>query len=150
MFFACGSNHWAQLGLGEREDGFIESQVPTFQPVALPEGKQVQQVASSDEYTIVLTTDGSLFACGNAWLVDDLLVTGTDEVYVTTFQLMSPLPDGKVAKQIVAEDSYTMILTEDNTVFVCGGNGYGQLGLGDTTERNTFTAVPALPDGKVI
>ena len=28
-------------------------------------------------------------------------------------------------------------------------NDEGQLGLGDTTDRNTFTAVPALPDGKV-
>ena len=34
-------------------------------------------------------------------------------------------------------------------MFACGDNDHGQLGLGDTTERNTFTAVPALPDGKV-
>ena len=34
-------------------------------------------------------------------------------------------------------------------MFACGENDYGQLGLGDTTDRNTFTAVPALPDGKV-
>ena len=36
-------------------------------------------------------------------------------------------------------------------MFACGANGFGQLGLGDipTTNRNTFTAVPALPDGKV-
>ena len=34
-------------------------------------------------------------------------------------------------------------------MFACGYNGEGQLGLGDTTDRNTFTAVPALPDGKV-
>ena len=35
-------------------------------------------------------------------------------------------------------------------MFACGSNGYGQLGLGDTTNRNTLTAVPALPDGKVV
>ena len=34
-------------------------------------------------------------------------------------------------------------------MFASGENGNGQLGLGDTTHRNTFTAVPALPDGKV-
>ena len=34
-------------------------------------------------------------------------------------------------------------------MFACGQNAYGQLGLGDNTERSTFTAVPALPDGKV-
>ena len=34
-------------------------------------------------------------------------------------------------------------------MFACGWNNYGQLGLSDTTDRNTFTAVPAIPDGKV-
>ena len=34
-------------------------------------------------------------------------------------------------------------------MYACGNNQSGQLGLGDTTSRNTFTAVPALPDGKV-
>ena len=34
-------------------------------------------------------------------------------------------------------------------MFACGRNTYGQLGLGDDEDRNTFTAVPALPDGKV-
>ena len=34
-------------------------------------------------------------------------------------------------------------------MFACGWNNGGQLGLGDTTSRNIFTAVPALPDGKV-
>ena len=34
-------------------------------------------------------------------------------------------------------------------MFACGNNDNGQLGLGDTTSRNTFTAVPELPDGKV-
>ena len=62
---------------------------------------------------------------------------------------MPALPDGKVAKQVVGGGSHTMILAEDGTVFACGWNDYGQLGLGDSTNRNTFTAVPALPDGKV-
>ena len=34
-------------------------------------------------------------------------------------------------------------------MFACGVNDRGQLGLGDTTHPNTFTAVPPLPDGKV-
>jgi len=35
-----------------------------------------------------------------------------------------------------------MILAEDGTVFACGNNVNGQLGLGDNDNRNTFTAVP--------
>ena len=35
------------------------------------------------------------------------------------------------------------------SLFCCGNNEDGQLGLGDNDNRNTFTAVPPLPDGKV-
>ena len=59
-----------------------------------------------------------------------------------TFTAVPALPDGKVAKQVVAGYSHTMILAEDGTVFACGDNSEVQLGLGDTTNRNTFTAVP--------
>ena len=44
-----------------------------------------------------------------------------------------------------------MILAEDGTVFTCGKNEDGQLGLGlgFLDNQNTFTAVPPLPKGKV-
>ena len=35
------------------------------------------------------------------------------------------------------------------SLFCCGYNEDGQLGLGDDDSRDTFTAVPPLPDGKV-
>ena len=38
-------------------------------------------------------------------------------------------------------DYYTFILKNDGTVFSTGYNNYGQLGLGDTTNKNTFTKV---------
>ena len=59
------------------------------------------------------------------------------------------MPDNKIAKRVVAGVFHTMILAEDGTVFACGWNFYGQLGLGDTSPRNTFTAVPALPGDKI-
>ena len=80
-------------------------------------------------------------ACGQLGLGDT-----TDR---NTFTAVPALPDGKVAKQVIAGGCHTMILAEDGRVFVCGNNYYGQLGLGNTTSRNTFTKVPALPDGKV-
>ena len=61
------------------------------------------------------------------------------------FTTVPSLPYGKVAKQVVAGGYYTMILAEDGTVFACGKNEGGQLGLGDTGDRWTFTAVPTLP-----
>jgi alpha-tubulin suppressor-like RCC1 family protein len=34
-----------------------------------------------------------------------------------------------------------MVLKEDGTVWACGWNSKGELGLNDTTNRNTFTQV---------
>ena len=87
-----------------------------------------------------------MFACGcNS---EGQLGLG-DTTDMNTFTAVPALPDGKVAKRVVSGEDHSMVLAEDGTVFVCGFNAYGQLGLGDNTERNTFTAVPALPDGKV-
>ena len=90
--------------------------------------------------------DGKMFACGKN-VCGQLGLGDYDERH--TFTAVPALPEGKVAKQVVAGHSHTVILAEDGTVFACGWNDEGQLGLGDTTNRNTFTAVPALPDGKV-
>ena len=58
---------------------------------------------------------------------------------------MPALPGGKIAKQVVSGDEHTLILTEDGTVFVCGNNCLGQLGLGDSHDRITFTALRTIP-----
>ena len=38
----------------------------------------------------------------------------------------------------------TLVLCSDGTVHACGYNGYGQLGLGDTNQRNNFVQLPVL------
>jgi alpha-tubulin suppressor-like RCC1 family protein len=41
---------------------------------------------------------------------------------------------------------HSLALDRDGTVMACGNNGQGQLGLGDTVRRDTFTVVPSLSD----
>jgi alpha-tubulin suppressor-like RCC1 family protein len=38
-------------------------------------------------------------------------------------------------------EHHTIVLTKDNKLYTCGNNQYGQLGLGDRNNRNTFTKV---------
>ena len=39
-------------------------------------------------------------------------------------------------------DAHTFVLTVSGRLYACGNNDYGQLGLGDTENRTTFTLVP--------
>ena len=79
-----------------------------------------------------------MFACGSN--ASGQLGLG-DNTRRNTFTAVPALPYGKVAKQVAAGGHHMMILAEDGTVFACGCNGCGQLGLGDTENRSTFTVV---------
>ena len=139
--FACGQNGHGQLGLGDEEGRNTFTAVP-----ALPDGKVAMKMVAGSFHTMILAEDGTVFACGYNYRGQLGLGDTTNR---NTFTAVPALPDGKVAKQVVAGGNHTMILAEDGTVFACGWNIDGQLGLGDIMYRNTFTAVPALPDGKV-
>ncbi|KAM9495679.1 secretion-regulating guanine nucleotide exchange factor isoform 2-T2 [Clarias gariepinus] len=55
----CGQNHKGQLGLGH------VSEVMTFQLCQLPGSRTVQQVSCGWDFTIILTDDGHVLACGS-------------------------------------------------------------------------------------
>ena len=45
-------------------------------------------------------------------------------------------------KDIFVSTDSAYILKNDGSLLVSGNNGYGQLGLGDTSDRTSFTQVP--------
>ena len=85
---------------------------------------------------MILAEDGTMFACG--WNTRGQLGLGAIATS-STFTAVPDLPDGRVVKQVWTGDMHTMILAEDGTVFASGCNDNGQLGLGYTARRNTFT-----------
>ena len=48
------------------------------------------------------------------------------------------------AKAVSAGGCHLLILDLNNNVWVCGGNKFGQLGLGDYNNRNIMTILPNL------
>ena len=66
------------------------------------------------------------------------------------FAAVMTLPADEVVVDMSTGYSHTVLLTGDGGLLACGSNDSGRLGLGDgASNRNSFTAIPALPEGKV-
>jgi alpha-tubulin suppressor-like RCC1 family protein len=129
--WSCGDSAYGQLGLGDTTDK------TTFTKVSINISNDVEQIVCGYQHTIILKKDGTVWACGfNQYGQLGL----NDTNHRTTFkQVTTNISD---IKQIAGGYAFTFILKNDDTVWASGYNGYGQLGLGDTIDKTTFTQVP--------
>jgi alpha-tubulin suppressor-like RCC1 family protein len=87
----------------------------------------VKSVAAGDGHSMILKSDGTLWAWGlNLW---GELGDGSTTNRLSPFQTMSGV------SAVSAGNGYTMILKTDSTLWACGYNASGQLGDGTTTNR---------------
>ena len=125
--WGCGQNNYGQLGLGDNNNRNIFTQVTT---------NDVKSVYCGDSHTFILENDGTLWGCGRN--NEGQLGLGDTANRNTFTQITTNAND---IKEIYCGFYHTLILKNDNTLWGCGHNEYGQLGLGDTTNRTTFTQV---------
>ena len=126
--WACGWNSYGQLGLGDNTNR------TTFTQVNISD---VKNICCGGNHTFIIKNDGSVWSCGYNQFGQLGLDDTTDR---TTFTQVTTNINNDV-KQIDCGYYHTVILKNDGSVYSCGYNGYGQLGLGDTTKRTTFTQV---------
>ena len=129
--WGCGKNNSGQLGLGN-----TTTQI-TFTKVTTNINNDVKQIACGYNHTYILKNDGSIWVCG---LNTDGELGFGDTTNRNTFTQVTTNINNDV-KQIVGGQYHTIILKNDGSVWSCGSNGSGELGLGNTTDRNTFTKV---------
>ena len=128
--WACGYNrHFGQLGLGGGGDRYTFIQVTT-------NTDDIKSVCCGRYYTLILKNDGTLWSCGQNNYGQLGLGDTTDR---NTFTQATTNVDN--VKEIYCCNYHTFILKNDSTLWGCGYNGDGRLGLEDGSNRYTFTQV---------
>jgi alpha-tubulin suppressor-like RCC1 family protein len=134
--YGTGANQSGQLGIG-LNDTTQRTTLTQMQPIA---GKTPKYIACSNTSTIVLMTDGTIYGTGQNQY-GQLGIGLNDTTTRTTLTQMQPIA-GKTPKYIASGPTFfTIVLMTDGTIYGCGYNTYGQLGiaLNDTTRRTTLT-----------
>ncbi|KAG2386796.1 hypothetical protein C9374_001831 [Naegleria lovaniensis] len=108
----------------------------------------IQQISCGYHHSMILTTEGKVFACGaNA---AGALGLG-DFINRNTFQRVRLIFFDDAVDHIVCQGHYSAIISKKGRLFVTGVNIGGELGCGDCINRNLFTYISdPVPNVKLI
>ena len=104
-------------------------------------GKQVTAIATGDYHTLVLATDGRVYAWGDA--SNGALGNGANQPtsYSPVAVDVSGVLAGKTIVAISAGERFSLALDSDGKVYAWGRNNHGQVGNGMTTDAFSPLAV---------
>jgi len=125
--WATGRNKYGQLGNGTSSTYGYSADKST--PVLIF-SSGVSQVAAGEDYSLILKTDGSLWATGQN--VHGQLGDGTTTNRSTPVQILA-----NGISQVSAGWSHSLIVKTDGSLWAVGKNLHGQLGDGTTTDKRT-------------
>eukprot|EP00741_Cyanophora_paradoxa_P012793 tig00020629_g12357.t1 len=148
--YAAGSSSWGQLGVGplrKTQPGGEKQPQMNFRCVlSLWRAKRrIVGVACGAYHTVLLADDGGVFTFG--WGGSGALGQANHKSLAAPVQVESLRE--KHVKKIAAGYGHTLVSTGFETL-ASGLNNYGQLGLGDTRQRTTFTEIEQLRDRGVV
>ncbi|MCL2129855.1 MAG: hypothetical protein FWH35_05825 [Treponema sp.] len=129
--WGAGDSSFGELGLGGGRLGVFTR---LKAGAAAIEG--VKTIAAGNNSTFYIDKDGSLWASGYNYY-GELGIGSRDQQ--SSFRKVDSA--GQNIKTIAAGIRHTVVLKEDGTLWAAGYNFNGQLGLGDTLDRNAFSQV---------
>ena len=134
ILWGCGANDYGQLGLGDKSDRNVFTQITT-------NTNDIESIYCGYYYTFILKNDGTLWGCGQNTFSQLGLGDTNDRKTFT-----QAITNTNNIKSIYCGNSYILMLKNDGTLWGCGWNECGSLGLGDTNHRKTFTQITVNTD----
>jgi alpha-tubulin suppressor-like RCC1 family protein len=130
--WAWGANDDGQIG-----DGNLPQ--PRRLPFQLIGIDSVLAISAGSYHVLALQSNGDVWAWGRN--IEGQLGQGNFTNQPTP---VSVTTNGSGATALAAGDGHSLIIRQNGTVWATGLNGVGQLGLGNTTSRSSFTQIPGL------
>ena len=131
---------WGNNGAGQLGDGSnTDSNVPVAVAGGALTNKTVIDITAGGNHTCALISDGTVTCWG--WNGYGQLGDGSNTARNVPVAVTGGALTNKTVTQITAGDYHTCALISDGTVTCWGKNSAGQLGTGDTTDRNVPVAV---------
>jgi alpha-tubulin suppressor-like RCC1 family protein len=136
--WSCGYNTNGGLGLS---DNIKRS---TF--TSIPNLVNINSFSCRYDTTFASDTSGNLYGFGNTIYNS---ISNNIHRIITTTSTFTSVPIINNVKSIVGRKN-SIALKTDGTIWACGYNFFGGLGLSDITNRSTFTSVPGLSSVKSV
>ena len=128
--FTWGFSAFGQLGHGNTADQTVPKRVEGL--------TNVTDIAAGSSHNLAVGEGGTVYTWGHN--NHGQLGLG-DHGHGTQRNVPTAVPGMNEVVAVAAGSSHSFALSRDGTVMVCGYNNSGQLGLGDTDDRDTFTVV---------
>lgn len=128
-----GLNSAGQLGLGTLQTHWM--------PLVLDEPNNAIATAAGGDHTVILDTNGTVWAFGNNEHCQLSLQPSKAHQFPRPV-IVSSLRD---IQFIAAGGAHTFAIDEHARVWAFGHNSHGQLGVGDTVDRRVPCKIPSLP-----
>ncbi len=139
--WAWGNAYYGQLGLG------IFNEASASSPVQVGSLTNWKKVTVGQSHTVAIKTDGTLWSWG--FNLNGQLGYYTDG---NPYGPQSPVQVGSLTnwKDVESYLNSNLFTKTDGTLWACGYNAFGQLGLGDTDNRSSPVQVGTLNTWKSI
>jgi alpha-tubulin suppressor-like RCC1 family protein len=137
--YACGLNDYGQLGLGNNTNYNVLQQMKGVNGVGFI--SNIKQVSAGTLFVLLLDHTGSVYGCGEN--VAGQLGLGNNSTQNTLKQIQGINGVGNITNivYIATGLSHSLLLKNDGSVYSCGYNNYGQLGVGNNINYNILQQV---------